>query len=288
MRAGRGVYEPASYALIVSALVVPLVMTYQLSDASSLLTAIVPATVGLAVSAAVVWLCGRRLVDRWGIVFGVCWGAAGAASVGLYVTGLAFRAGDNPVVHGLLFAPPVEEGLKLLAPMVVAIIYRGERRASRRLVIILAGLASGAGFAFTENLATLALAHQNGMAAVLSLAVARVPVTVAHPVFTGLGATVLTWRRPRGAAGFGARAGIALLAASGTHMLWNLVGRAPHGFVLGLGFDALLLALAAIALTARVRPGPRPAPLDEDDVDGTVELVVVRHVPPRCGRTREE
>lgn len=164
------------------------------------------------------------------LVFTFLFGAL-CASLGALVlnTGvdliLAHSGVEDPEVWAsVLSAPPVEEGLKGLAVLVVLLL---RRREFDGIIdgVVYAGMA-GAGFAFSENIFYLGRAYTDyGSGGLTSVFVLRcVMAPFAHPLFTactgiglGLAASVARTRASRLGFGLGGYACAVLL-----HGIWNL------------------------------------------------------------------
>ena len=290
--------DRVAYGCLLAAFVVPLLVASQYGRAA-LLTAVVPAAVYAVLSAAGLWWVGRRLADRWSIVFGLSWGAAGAALVGLQLVQLVYASGTWNLVRAVVFAPAVEESLKLLAVVVTAALLSArERRRSGRLSFLLAAAASGIGFAFTENLVYFAMWYhaspalgQDPVGTMLHFGLSRGPVALlGHPLFAALGAAVV-------ATGLGRRtpervglvvAGFAV--AVGTHAGWNLIAETTSDPLPVTAYGVLLLAVATpvvLRLRGVTIPQVRPAEPRVRPAEPRPPVRPVQPLPESAGRWRD-
>ncbi|PID97216.1 MAG: PrsW family intramembrane metalloprotease [Actinomycetales bacterium] len=193
------------------------------------LTALLAALPLLVVVPVYLWLDRLEAEPARYLVFAFLWGALCAPVGALLLNTTAevmlmksgFAQADS--LTAILAAPPVEEGLKGLAVLAIAVI---RRREFDGVIdgIVYAGLA-GAGFAFSENIVYLAQAFQEQGAESLTIVfVLRcVMGPFAHPLFTafigiGLGLGVAVARTTTGRVGFGT---LGYLCAILLHGIWN-------------------------------------------------------------------
>ncbi|NHN55813.1 PrsW family intramembrane metalloprotease [Calidifontibacter sp. DB0510] len=186
--------------------------------------------------------------------WGACFATLGAAflnDIGAYLIG---ATGDNNPLVAMAIAPPVEETLKALGPLLLLLFRRREIDGVLD-GIVYAGLA-GAGFAVVEDVLYLANGYaESGRNGLLSTFIVRVLMSpFAHPMFTactGIGLGIAATRRSWAARIFAPLLG--WCCAVVLHALWNSLALASErGWLLlyvvvqlplFVGFVVLLVSL---------------------------------------------
>jgi RsiW-degrading membrane proteinase PrsW (M82 family) len=223
-------YGVLAAAFLASAALLAAFLGADLGVRTALLMALLAALPMLVVVPVYLWLDRHEAEPVRYLVFAFSWGAlcapAGALVLNTTAHVLFLRTGaaDPDTLSAVVSAPPVEEGLKGLAVLLL-LLFR--RREFDGVVdgVVYAGMA-GAGFAFVENILYLGHAYQqDGSTGVTSLFVMRcVMAPFAHPLFTactgiGLGLAATRARTTAARIGFG-MAGF--LCAVTLHGIWNL------------------------------------------------------------------
>ncbi len=230
----------------------------------TLLAASLAALPLLVVVPAFLWMDRLEAEPTRYLVFAFLWGALCAPvgamflNTGVHVLLLATGAEDADSLAAVLSAPPVEEGLKGLAVLLILVFRRREFDGVIDGVVY-AGLA-GAGFAFSENLLYLGRAYTEyggeGLTYVFFIRCVMGPF--AHPLFTaflGIGLGLAASAARSTAARWGYALG-GFLVAVVLHGIWNLTASLGTYWKGYFAFQVpVFIAFIVLVVVLRAREG---------------------------------